>query len=560
MAAPGARLAGRLSTQVFLLLLVILVVSGGVGFAVTSSRIRDELDRRAAEKSLVIARVVATMPAIAQAFADPQPAVVIDPIVEAVRKSTGAAFIVVANREGIRYSHPNPRLIGTSLMNDPGENPSSVLAGKTFTGVQTGSLGRSMRAKVPLRDASGRIIGLVSVGVLERRVSEELRQELSSFAIPPLVALMLGLAGAVLLARRVKQQTFGLEPAEIAALLEQREAMLHGVREGAITVSAGNVVTLINDEARRLLDLKGDAVGMRLDALLPDGRIREVLTGSSEARDEVVLLGALVLLVSRIPVSVRGREIGAVITLRDHTELESLLRELQDTRAFADGLRAQEHEFTNRLHVICGLIELDRLDEALAYIDLQARLHKDLAATLIGHGGDPLLSGLLIGKVAVASERGVDLRISSDSEFPASLPERDAVVTILGNLIDNAIDAASGSAQQSIVEVSLTVVNEHLVMRVHDSGPGVSRDVEASMFIDGFSTKPERAGVRRRGMGLALVHRQIVALDGSISVENVDGALFTVTIPLAPQSESPAAMTDATTYPAVPDTTPGATA
>ncbi len=518
----------------FLLLLVILVVSGGVGFAVTSSRVRGELDRQAAAKSLDIAHAVAATPEVISAFGSKNPAAIIDPLVETIRRSTGAAFIVVANRDGIRYSHPNQRLIGTSLLHDPGENPQAVLAGHTFVGVQTGSLGRSMRAKVPLRDAQGEIIGLVSVGVLERHVSAEMQQELSTFALPPIIALLLGLIGALLLAQRVKRGTFGLEPAEIGALLEQREAMLHGVREGAITVSTAGVITLINDEARRLLGLDANAVGQQLSALLPEGHIRELLTAGGEARDEMVVVDPLVLLVSRIPVYVRGREIGAVITLRDRTELDALLRELDDTRAFADGLRAQEHEFSNRLHVIGGLIELGRYAEAVRYIDLEAKLHLELAATLIGHSGDPLLSGLLIGKVAVASERGVDLRMSSNTEFPEALPDADAVVSILGNLIDNAIDAASENTAQAIVEVSLNVLGNRLVMRVHDSGPGVEPSIMETMFTDGFSTKPPRVGVQRRGMGLALVRLQVEALGGLLTVENLDGALFTVTIPLPP--------------------------
>ncbi len=534
MGTRGARLRGRLSTQVFLLLLVILIVSGGVGFAVTSARVRSELDRQAANKSLDIAHAVAVTPEVIDAFKSPDPAATIDPLVETIRRSTHAAFIVVANRDGIRYSHPNHLLIGTSLLHDPGENPSAVLAGHTFVGVQTGSLGRSMRAKVPLRDASGHIIGLVSVGVLERRVSAEMQQELATFALPPLLALLLGLAGAVLLAQRVKRGTFGLEPAEIGALLEQREAMLHGVREGAITVTTTGVITLINDEARRLLGLKGDAVGKNLVTLLPAGHIRDILSDTGEARDEMVVVDPLVLLVSRIPVNVRGREIGAVITLRDRTELDSLLRELDDARAFSDGLRAQEHEFSNRLHVIGGLIELGRYAEAVRYIDLQSKLHKDLAATLIGHTGDPLLAGLLIGKVAVASERGVDLRISSNTEFPEALPEPDAVIIILGNLIDNAIDAAASNTAQAIVEVSVNVVGNRLMMRVHDSGPGVDPTIAHAMFTDGFSTKAPRTGVRRRGMGLALVRMQVEALFGTITVENLDGALFTVSIPMTP--------------------------
>ncbi len=522
----------RLSTQVFLLLLAIIVLIVGSGFVFSYTQTRRELDDHAGEKSLAIARAVASTPAVIQAFTTSDPARTIDPIVENIRRSTGAAFIVVANRAGIRYSHPNPALIGTSLLHDPGENPQPVLAGQTFLGVQSGSLGRSMRAKVPIRDASGQVIGLVSVGVLEKNVSAELRSHLPAILIPPLLGLALGLAGAFLLARRVKRQTFGLEPGDIAALLEQREAMLHGVREGTITVDVAGRVTLINDEAQRLLALDRTAMGADLSTLVPPGRVREVLAGHVTGRDELIVVADRVLVVNRMPVEVRGRSVGAVITLRDRTELESLLRELDEVRALADALRSQEHEFANRLHVIGGLIELQRYDEAVQFINRSSRLHQELAASLVERVGDPVLSALLLGKASVASERGVQLRVSADNTLPEGLVDPAGLVTVLGNLIDNALDSAAQDARGGVVQVALAVEEADLVLRVHDSGPGVDPTLMEEIFRDGFTTKAARHGSRRRGLGLALVHQEVQRRGGTITVENADGALFTVTIPV----------------------------
>lgn len=528
----------RLSTQVFLLLLAIIVLIVGAGFVVSFQQTRRELDDHAGEKSLAIARAVASTPAVVQAFSSTDPATVIDPIAENLRRSTGAAFIVVANRQGIRYSHPNPTLIGTSLLHDPGENPEAVLAGQTFLGVQSGSLGRSMRAKVPIRDALGRVIGLVSVGVLEKNVSAELRSHLAAILIPPLLGLALGLGGALLLARRVKRQTFGLEPGEIAALLEQREAMLHGVREGTVTVNVAGRITLINDEAQRLLGLDASAMGLELSELVPTGRVREVLAGQVAAMDEVIVVADRVLVVNRMPVEVRGRSIGAVITLRDRTELETLLRELDDVRALADALRSQEHEFTNRLHVIGGLIELQRYDDAVQFINRSSRLHQELAASLVERVGDPILSALLLGKASVASERGLHLRVTAVSTLPEGLADPGGLVTVLGNLIDNALDSASQGSGGGVVQVELAVEGPDFVIRVHDSGPGVDPQLAEEIFRDGFTTKVARHGNRRRGLGLALVHQEVQRRGGSIRVESVDGALFTVSIPLqAPSRE-----------------------
>jgi two-component system, CitB family, sensor kinase len=271
---------------------------------------------------------------------------------------------------------------------------------------------------------------------------------------------------------------------------------------------------------------------------VPTGRVQDVLTGRTEGRDQVILVGDRVLVVNRMTVEVRGRPVGAIVTLRDRTELEGLLRELDDMRTLADALRAQEHEFANRLHVIGGLIELGRYDEAVQFINVHSLLHQELAATLVERVGDPILSALLLGKASVASERGVQLRISPVTGVPAGVHEPQGLVTVLGNLIDNALDSASQAGPGGQVDVSLAVEAGELVVRVHDSGPGIDPALTEEIFRDGFTTKVAHDGRRRRGLGLALVSQEVRRRGGRISVENVDGAVFTAVIPLhAPTSE-----------------------
>lgn len=540
VSATNRRASRRLSTQILVLQLaiVLLVVCGGLIASIL--RARNNLDQRGGQVSLAIARSVASTPEVVHAFSAPDPARIIDPLVERIRRATGAAFIVVANREGIRYSHPNPAEIGKSLLHDPGEPVASVLAGKTQVAVQKGSLGRSVRAKVPLRDARGRVIGLVSVGVLESRLGSQLLAELPSIMIPSLLALVLGGLGVALLARRVRRQTFGLEPREIATLVEQREAMLHAIREGAITVDAMGRVTLLNDEAQRLLGLDGSAVGRPLAEVVPEGRVREVLTGEVDGPDQVILAGDRVLVANRTPVEVRGRPIGAVVTLRDRTELDALVGELNDARDLAEALRAQEHDFQHRLHVISGLIELGRHGEAVNEINRASLLHQELAGSLVSGGSDPILTALLLGKASVASERGVKLHISAFQDVSDRLDDVHALATMLGNLIDNAIDSASRAGTGGQVDVSLVADGGDLVIRVHDSGAGVNPALSEEIFRDGYTTKVARQGGRRRGLGLALVSQEVRRRGGRISVENVDGALFTVTIPLGARLEASA--------------------
>ena len=521
----------RLSTQLLLLQVAIIVLTLGVSSVVVFLHSRGDISKRAGAESLGIAQTVATNREIVAALTRPDGAKIIDPIAEKIRRATGASFVVVANRRGIRMSHPNPKMIGKSLLHDPGENPAPVFAGKSFVGEQPGSLGRSMRAKVPIRNAHGRVIGLVSVGVLEKALSTEFRASLPVILIPLLVALTLAILGAFLLARRVKKQTFGLEPDEIAALLEQREAMLHGVREGAITLDPSGRITMINDEAQRLLALDVDAIGREVGDVVPAGRVRDVLTGRIAGQDEVVVLGERVLVANRMPVEVRRRPVGAVVTLRDRTELDALSRELHDVRKLADALRAQEHEFQHRLHVISGLIELGRYDDAVQEINRSSLLHQELAASLVERVGDPILAALLLGKAAVASEHGVKLDVRA-SELPAELEDVRSLVAMLGNLIDNALESASAGGGGGHIDVALHVEGGELVIAIHDSGPGVDPSLTEEIFRDGFTTKVARDGQRKRGLGLALVSQEVKRRAGTIRVENVDGARFTVRLPL----------------------------
>jgi two-component system, CitB family, sensor kinase len=314
--------------------------------------------------------------------------------------------------------------------------------------------------------------------------------------------------------------------------------MLHGIREGAITLDPTGRITLINDEAQRLLALDGDAVGQRMGDVVPPGRVRDVLTGRISGHDEVVVLGERVLIANRMPVDLRGRLIGAVVTLRDRTELDALSRELHDVRKLADALRAQEHDFQHRLHVISGLIELGRYEDAVQEINRSSLLHQALAASLVDRVGDPILAALLLGKAAVASEHGVKLDVRA-TELPTQLEDVRSLVAMLGNLIDNALESASAGEGGGHIDVALHVEGGELVITIHDSGPGVDPALTEEIFRDGFTTKIARDGQHQRGLGLALVNQEVRRRHGTIQVENVDGARFTVRLPLRPVEKVP---------------------
>ena len=510
-----------LATQLLLLQIAIVAATVLVGSLISAWVVRQQLYAEYEQRSLAIAQAVAATPDIVEAFGSAEPSKVIQPIAEAIRTSAGASFVVVANADGIRYSHPNPEQIGKRVSTDP-----QALSGETFVGIEQGTLGRSVRAKAPIFGANGHVIGQVSVGFLVAQVDAGLAQSLPLLGANLLLALALGIGGSLLLARRLKHQTLGLEPSEIAALVEQREAVLHGIREGVLATDDAGRITLANDEARRLLSLDGACVGGRLEELLPEGGVRDVLTGARPGSDEVVVSGEHVLVVNRTPVVVRGETIGAVATLRDRTELEGALKALHTERSLAHALRAQAHEFYNKLHAVSGLIELGRVDDAVRLISNTVLVHQELVDRVRDRIGDATLAALLLAKASVASERGVEFRLAGSTRLSADADPRD-LVTVVGNLVDNAIDAASGTAN-AWVEVAVADGPDGVWVRVRDSGPGISPVHADAIWREGFTTK---RGIAHHGLGLALVRQVAERRGGWVRMSRNGATEFSALLP-----------------------------
>jgi two-component system CitB family sensor kinase len=513
-----------LAYQILALQVGIVILSAVAGTIAAFWQARQQLDQQYEQRALAIAQSVASMDAVKVALMGGDPGGTIQRTAEEVRRSTGATYVVVTDRRGIRFSHPNPSRIGQHVS----EDPSLVLAGHTWVGIQDGTLGSSARGKAPIfRD--GQVIGMTSVGFLEEKVGQQAIASLPGYAVTVAVALALGVAGSLLLARRLKRQIFGLEPYEIAGLFEEREASLLGIGEGAIATDRGGRITLVNDEARRLLGLGSDCVGRKPAQLLPPGRLLEFLSGGLRDQDEVVLAGERVLVASRREVKVRNHEIGHIITVRDATELARLSRGV-GVESLTDALRAQAHEYSNRLHTIAGLIELGRADEAMQLIAQTSGAHQELSEALLERVGDPVLGALLLAKATVAAERGIEFRVTDNTMLTRSWLENEDLITLVGNLVDNALDAAAGSDGERWVQVSIVTQAAELVIEVRDSGAGVPPELAERVFQEGYSSKAPPAR-RARGFGLALVSQVVNRLGGRVEIHNEGGAVFTVRLP-----------------------------
>lgn len=497
-----------LAGQMLVLHLVVVAVTVA-GCAATVTALADRMVTSDAEAtSEAVALTVATSPDVIAAVETASPSTRLQPYAERVRSQAGVDFVTIMTPQGIRYTHPNPLQIGKRFVG----HFEGAARGEAVKETYTGTLGPSVRAVVPVRDGGrpdGAVRALVAVGIKVEKVSAKLRDLLFWTVLVAAGALGLGAAGTWLVSARLRRHTHGLGPVELGRIHDHHDAVLHAVREGLLLVGRDGTLTLCNDAARALLGLPADAEGRHVADLGADLGLPEVLTGREE--ESVHLVGDRVLAVNSV-----ASRLGTVVIVRDHTEVQSLTGQLDAERGFAESLRSAAHESANRLHTVITLVELGRTEEAVAFGTAELRAAQELTDRVMGAVREPVLAALLLGKNAEAAERGAELVISDDSELDdLGLNQRD-LVTIVGNLVDNAIDAA-----ESRVEVHVRGDAGGLVIRVADDGPGLTAP---EAFRRGWTTKGDG-----HGLGLALVGQAVRRLGGVIEV---DGSVFTVRVPV----------------------------
>lgn len=514
-------LAGQLLVFQVALVIVVLVAVGALSLAQSEATFNRVEGRRAS----ALAEQLAANPLVRDNLAIPEQRTGLATLAQQFVVQSRVTTVTVADAdERVRVS-TDPIIERSPLpLGDRG-----VGTGSSWSGTMDVNGDRELVSQVPVLSVQpgevGKHLGTVMITVDFPSVWERLRGA-SSYLLTYLgTALVLGLLGSWLLARRIKHQTLGLEPREIAGLAEHREALLYGIAEGVIALDPQNRITLVNDVARRLLDLPEHAAGVSLADLRIQGRLRDVLSGEGDARDEVVIRRGRVLVMNRMAVEKDGQRLGTVTTLRDRTELAQLEREIGSFRSSTQLLRAQAHEFANQLHTISGLIQIGEYDEVVSYVDAVSRHRESLDLTVNRRVHDNAVAALLMAKSSLAAERRVELRVSGDTSLERLEPADSAdVATVVGNLVDNAIDAATGSPD-AWVEVALHQDATTVEVVVRDSGPGVAPEVAQEVFTHGFTTKAAASG--ERGIGLALTRLVCQRRGGEVALSNTeDGAVF----------------------------------
>ena len=508
-------------------LVVVAVVLGAVA-AVSVSQSTREFRDVAGQRLIAVAENLASTPIVRDRFADPFAGQLLAPDVDRAVALSGANLAEIVHPTGVVTVSSDPSRIGRTL----DLTRCAAREGRAWFGDLDVDGVHGLAGQVPINDVNGVVLAVVSVSERYPSVWQLLSGAGERLLVYLGLGAALGMLASWLLSRRIKRQTRGLEIAEIAGLAEHRDALLHSIGEGVVAVNNDGAITVLNDSAQVLLDVAADAVGRQVDAVGLDPAVAEFLSSGGDGRDVVIVTRTRVLALNRRAASSQGREIGTVTTMRDSTELASMQGQLSSHKSVTDTLRAQTHEFANQLHTISGLVQLGEYDSVHDFVGDLTRRRAELSDAVTRHVSDPAVAALLIAKTSLAAESGVALTITGDSHLSALHPALATdVITLLGNLIDNAVDVSEGSAA-ALVTVHLDDA-DGMTMSITDSGPGVPERLREQIFARGVTSKPDVPG--GRGIGLALVRLVSAQLGGTVDVADAPtcGAQFTVRLPPA---------------------------
>jgi PAS domain S-box-containing protein len=521
----------KLQTKITILVIIIVFLSIATATLYTSRWYLNNIKLEVEKNVLNTAQLLARTPIVIEQLKNPTGDNELQPFVMDVLRSTKEIdIIVVADMNGIRHAHPVEERLGFRVVG--GDDNDVLEFGKSYTSYATGTLGSQVRAFTPVYDKNGEQLGYALVGVLTTTMDLARRQIMRTVLLAALLALVLGSTGAFFLARSIKKVLFGQEPEEIAKMYLEKEGILETIHEGIIAIDENKKITLINNSAIEILGIKSvENIGRQIDDVVPNSRLRHVLeTGIPEYDKEQIVNGA-VIITNRVPIYDGEKLVGALATFKDKTDVISLAEELTGVRQLVDGLRANTHEFMNKLHIILGLIELNELQEAKKYIVNVDSIQNQIITMIIGKIKEPKIAGLLIGKLSRAKELGIDMVVEDDTYLSKMKDEimSNRMLTIIGNLIENAMDALnSKSSDSKSIHIRIKEEENEIKIRVRDNGVGINDSDLDNIFNRGYSTKEGN-----RGLGLTLIKENLDTIGGMIKVQSVKDIFteFNATIP-----------------------------
>jgi len=509
-------------------LIFIIVILAGILFYMTIS---DALQTQIGNRALYLAETTASRGDVIEAFHTNNPSESLQKISKEIMLAAKATYVVIGDKNGIRYTHPIADRIGKSMVGD--DNDRALINGESYISIANGSMGQSIRGKAPILDSNGSIIGVVSIGYLTSELDRLYFLYLDNIFYTMVIALGIGIIGSIFLSRNIKKQIFNLEPSEIASLLTEKNTLIESVREAIITVNQKGEITTLNNAAAKILHLTDSAsiMGDNIEQHIPNTHLLNVLMKGEKQLDKLMIVNGHEIIVNRVPMKVNGQVVGAVASFRLQSEIEQMAIELSQVKQYTEALRAQTHEFNNVLYTIACLIQLNASHEALSIIHKEVQGHSSLTQFITKRVKDPFLNGLIIGFFNRARELKIKLIFDEDSyleTFPESI-EKSLIISIMGNLLTNAFEEVEKNKErQPIIRLFIFDNGEEIIFEVEDSGQGFAQEKLDVLFSENISTKDSK----HRGYGLRKVISSIHDLNGTLALEEGDlgGALFIVSI------------------------------
>lgn len=499
----------------FGIVLFSIVIAG----IIAAGKVYDETEKRLGERGLITGRTVANLPDVQQFILDSEGWEKINPIVNRIRTINDADYIVVLNSNRIRYSHPVEEKLGTV---SAGKDEGAAFAEHSYISKAKGEMGVAIRSFVPVMNNDHEQIGIVIVGNMMPEVGSVLSSITSELAMIALLALGFGSIGSWILARRIKKETFQLEPHEIARLLVERTATFEAMNEGVIAIDNDGNIMIFNDKAKRILGVSYETTEKKLQDVISSKKLLSLLRSRDRLESEEITAGGKVLMLSKVPIQVVDQIVGTLAVFQDRTEVAAIAEELTGVKSFVEALRVQNHESLNRLHTIAGLIQLDQKDKALDYVFEVSQQDEDLSSFLSKHIEDFKISGLLLSKIRRGKELGVEVTVNRSSTYvknPSLLDSHDLVL-ILGNLIENAFYSFNSVTQeQNFIHISIVQDDAFLYLAVEDNGCGMRENIQEKVLEKGFSTKGEDGN----GLGLYLIKRTVDRVNGNLTFTSREG-------------------------------------
>lgn len=521
----------KLQTKIMLLMIFVVFVSIFNTVIFISYWRTNEIRKETETSIMSMSTIIANAPVIRQNLGnmDKQPAIqdYVDSILES---SKNIEIIVVADMNSIRYAHPQKEKVGKEFVG--GDQKRVLEQGESYISEAVGTLGRQIRAFVPVFDDSDKQVGFVMVSKSIISYKQEINNALSIMIVSICIGLSVGAIGAFLLSNNIKKTLLGLEPDEITRLYLQRDSMLDAMHEGIIAIDQNNCITLVNNSAIKMLNLNiENIIGHDIQEVFPSCKLGDVMaSGKAEYYSDHIINDTIVV-INRVPIKNGDKIVGAIATFSDRTKVNQLAEEITGVRQIVDALRATTHEFMNKLHTILGLIDLGEIAEAKKYIMSETEKHQKILSLVIRNIKNPSIAGLIIGKTSRANELGIIMKIDKESELSKNTGRIDSsvLITILGNLIENAMDVLKVSnTTPKKIDVLIKEYNDNVLIKIVDSGTGIKSEDIDRIFERGYSTKDGS-----RGQGLFIVKDIVEALKGNIKVESIlgQGSQFTVVLP-----------------------------